>query len=69
MCKCGKCCIFMLCVKCVALCSKISALRLELAKVRRRREESEQRIRLEVYETSDMKKSLEELKEDTKVDY
>ena len=28
---------------------------------------SEKRIRLEVYETSDMKKLLEELKEDTKV--
>ena len=46
---------------------RINALRCELAKVRKRREESEKRIRLEAYETSDIQKALEELKEDTKV--
>eukprot|EP00731_Ephydatia_muelleri_P027012 Em0018g1112a len=46
---------------------RINALRCELAKVRKRREESEKRIRLEAYETSNIQKALEELKEDTKI--
>ena len=66
--KCSKFHIFTVCSGALNIGNRrINALRCELTKVRKRREESEKRIRLEVHETSNMKKALEELKEDTKV--